>query len=449
MSPTMQNSPTPAALWLCTLLLLQISAPPAALGNGLDRNGTGAKSMGMAGASLADDKDAVSSMGQNPAALGFLEAADLNATIAGAWGSGRFQNSVKRGGELVDAKALFPELVFRTPLTEGVGMGFSLIPEYSRVADWYFRDPEGGIDGGTSYGWQHHRSEIINVRAAVGLGVRVSDSFSLGGSVGMVYTRNRLATPYIFQSHPALAGFKTMLDMETEGFGFNGDLAADWRATEKLTIALSYRSPTKFDTDGEAKGDITKQLRSLGLNVPGGFRYNADIATELPQKAALGFSYKAAPRLRLAGQVEWINWSRAFHDLDVRLSNGSNPAINGLLGTNTLQDSIALDWEDRFVYRAGVEYDVTQQFVLRTGYAYGKSPIPSDTLLPMTAAISEHTLALGVGYKQGPYQVDLAYQYDLPASQAGSGRSITGSEYKGSSVDLEAHWLALTLGLQF
>lgn len=418
--------------------------------NGLDRNGTGARSMGKAGASIADDSDAFSSIELNPAALGFLQSADFHATVAGAWGSGRFRNSQKSGGNLVDAGVLFPELALRFPIARNMAWGLAVTPQYSRIADWYIHDPEGGLDGGTSYGWQHHRSEILNVRTAVGLGARVTESLSFGGTVGLVYTRNRLATPYIFQSHPALAGMKTALDLQSDGFGFNGDLAAEWRATENLSLALTYRSPTKFNTEGQAQGDITRQLRSLGLRgVPGAYDYDADVATELPQKAALGFTWKAVPRLRFSGQVEWINWSAAYDSLDVKLSNGSNPAINGLLGTDELEDVIALDWQDRFVYRAGLEYDVSEHLTLRTGYSYGKSPIPASTLLPMTAAISEHTVALGLGYQQGPYSVDLAYQYDLPITEHADASSITGSEYKNSSVELEAHWLALTVGYQF
>ena len=192
------------------------------------------------------------------------------------------------------------------------------------------------------------------------------------------------------------------------------------------------------------------QLRSLGLvGVPGQFHYDADIVTKLPQKVALGGAWNITPNFRFTGQVDWVNWANAFDTLKVKLSNGSNPAINGLLGTNAVEDDIALHWQNEFVYRAGTEYDLTKSFALRAGYDYGKSPIPSDTLLPQTAAITEQTVALGVGYKSGPYRVDLAWQYDLPTSAQASASEITGPEYKNSTIDLKAQWVGITFGFQF
>lgn len=404
----------------------------------------------MGGASVGDLEDAVSSMGLNPAALGFATASDLHLTLGAVTAAGDYRNQHGGAGHLVEEWHFLPEVVWRTPLSDGVAVGLSVIPDSSREADWYIRDPQGGAGGQTSYGWQHHQSKIENVRAAIGLGARLSDQFSVGASLGGVYTRNQLKSPYIFQSHPALAGMKTLLDMETDGFGVNGDLALAWKATKKLAFGLSYRTPTRFETEGEAKGDIGVQLRALGLTgVPTKFRYDSEIETKLPQKITLGTSWQAFNRVRLATQIDWVNWSRAFDKLDVRLSKGSNPAINGLLGTDKINDTIPLQWEDRFVYRTGVEFDLTDALVLRAGYVYGKSPVPDDTLLPMTAAISEHTVTAGLGYDGGSFHVDLAYQYDLNASQRAGSNVITGTEYDRSEVGVSAHWLALTMGFNF
>lgn len=434
---------------LCALFTL--AALPGLLNaNGLDRNGVGARSMGMAGASAADAEDAFSSMALNPGLLGFASGSDLHLSLGGVTGSGDFQNQYGGSGDLDEDWHLIPDIVWRTALNDDVTLGLSVIPDSSREADWFYRDPAGGAGGNASYGWRHHHSSITNIRAALGLGVRVSDTVSLGASVGGVYTKNELHTPYIFQSHPALAGMKTLLDMETDGFGINGDLGLVWQATKKLAFGLTYRTPTHFETEGEATGDIGAQLRSLGLKgVPSKFRYDSEIETELPQKVTLGTSWQAHERVRFSAQVDWVNWSRAFDQLDVHLSNGSNPAINGLLGTDRIDDTIPLDWKDRFVYRAGVEVDLTDCWVLRAGYVYGKSPVPDSTVLPMTAAISEHTIALGVGYKGKSCTVDLAVQHDLEATQRAGVSGITGTEYDNSRMSVKATWVAVTVGFKF
>ncbi len=97
------------------LLLLPLHSSWA---NGLDRNGTGARSTGKAGAFIADELDAFSSIELNLAALGFLQSADFHASIACAWGDGRFRNSSGGRGSLVDAGVLSPELALRMPITQ-------------------------------------------------------------------------------------------------------------------------------------------------------------------------------------------------------------------------------------------------------------------------------------------------------------------------------------------
>ncbi|MDB6139354.1 MAG: rane protein involved in aromatic hydrocarbon degradation, partial [Verrucomicrobiaceae bacterium] len=212
---------------------------PLLKGNGLERNGVGARSLSMGGASVADTDDAFSSMTLNPSALGFLKAPDLFLSGTAVSASGNFRDQFGDTGRLSEQWLAIPDIVARTPLSEDLALGFSVVPDSSRQADWHFQDPPGGAGGHTSYGYQQYHSEILNVRAALGLGLRLSDSWSFGASVGGVYNRNELKVPYIFQSHPALAGMKTLLDMETDGYGINGDLGLTWKASKDLTFGLS------------------------------------------------------------------------------------------------------------------------------------------------------------------------------------------------------------------
>ena len=451
MSPVTPSLSSSSFAFKAALFGTLVAAYPGMLcAAGLDRNGVGAQSAGVAGASVANTDDAVSSMALNPSALGFADAMDLYLSGTGVSGSGKFEDQFGTRAKMSEQWRFLPDLVFRAPVAKDVTLGFSVIPDSSRIADWDFVDPPGGAGGKTSYGFQRHDSEIENVRAALGVGWRISDEFSVGASIGGVYDRNELDVPYIFQSHPVLAGMKTLLEMETDGLGVNGDIGITWKPIKMLSFGLSYRTPTRFDTSGSAVGDIGAQLRSLGLaGVPSKFYYDADIVTKLPQKISFGPSWQATDRLRLSAQVDWINWSQAFDTLNVHLSNGSNPAINSLLASNGINDSIALKWRDQFVYRAGVEYSLTPQWVLRAGYAHGNTPVPDSTLLPMTAAITEDTLAAGIGYVGTSFRIDLSYQRDLNASQFASGSDITGTEYKNSSVTVGANWLALTLGFKF
>ena len=258
-------------------------------------------------------------------------------------------------------------------------------------------------------------------------------------------------SPYTFQSHPALAGFKTLLDLKTEGLGVNADLGVVWQPVDELILGLSYRTPTQVRSKGRAKGDLNEQFTSLGLHgVPSDFRYDAEVVNHFPDQLTFGGSLRITDQTTLSSEVEWVRWSNAFEKLVVDLTKGSNGAINGLLGSDGIVDTIPLDWEDSFVWRFGVEHRLNSQWTLRAGYQYGESPVPETTVLPMTAAISEHTLTLGVTWDRAPYSVSLAYQHDLPASASiGSDSRILSGEYKNSRIGLEAQWIALSVTYDF
>ncbi|MEM6911921.1 MAG: TonB-dependent receptor [Verrucomicrobiota bacterium] len=424
--------------------------PSLSWGSGLNRNGFGARSMGMTGADLASAKDALSALGMNPAQLAFLERPQVAFSVVGALADGTYRRPGLPEGTLSGNSGLFPEFALALPSRRGVVYGVSLIPDTTRRAEWNYRDAPGGIDGATTYGDFEHLSSNIAVRGAVGAAYRVNDRFALGLSGGLTFQENRLRTPYVFQSQPVLAGFKTQLDLQAEGFGPNAEIGFVWVPLKNLRIAASYRSPTRFQSQGTAQGNIGVQLANLGLgSVNPAFSYDAEVETEIPQQLNAGVSWKPFEKLTLNGQVEWIDWKNAFQELPVRLRSGNNPAINALVGSSQLTDVVPLDWESRFVYRAGAEYALDDQWKVRGGYSYSESPVPDDTLLPLTAAISEHTLGVGLGYRKGPLVVDVGYQYDLPASQNSGESRILNGEFDNGDTEIATHWLVLTVVWEF
>lgn len=215
-------------------------------------------------------------------------------------------------------------------------------------------------------------------------------------------------------------------------------------------FGLSYRTPTEITSDGVATGDLSSQFTSLGITgVDSTFRYDAEVENELPQSISAGFGVQVFERTRMDFQLDWIDWGGSFDSLPVHLTNGTNATVNGLLGTDGIDDTVPLEWEDRFVSRVGIEHLLTDELAVRAGYSYGKSPVPSNTRLPMTAAISEHTLSTGIGWNRGPWSLNLSYQYDLPATSRVGDSDILSGEYDNSRVKLDAHWVSISAGFRF
>jgi long-chain fatty acid transport protein len=425
-------------------------ASPRLLANGIYGNGTGARSMSMGGTDVAWAESPLEAMGDNPAGLGFLTRPEFDLGGIGVIPEGHFSKpSSSSSSDLNTSPTGLPEGALGVPLGNlPVSMAISFVPDSMLLADWKYVDPPGGLSGTTSYGQQTDKSEIIVLRSALGIGIALTPELSLGANIGLIYNQNELVTPYVFQNLQPSAdapfnGAKTLLNLNTSGFGWNAQVGLLYRPLTNLQFGISYKSQYTVHSTGDASGN---PYAEFGASLP--FHYDAEVDNTFPQQVSVGGSWKFHPQWRLTAQVDWIDWADAFHTLPVNLKNGSNPTVNSVLGSS-FQDNIPLNWKSEFVYRAGLEYSVTENLYLRAGYSYGHSPVPDSTLTPMTAAIMEHTVTAGMGYHWRNWQFDLAYQYDLPAEQNVGTSSLRSGEYSNSSTEVSLHWIALTTSFRF
>ena len=442
---------TDVPTWVVAIFLL--FAGSRLLANGIYGNGTGARSMSMGGTDVAWAESPLEAMGDNPAGLGFLTTREFDLGGVVVVPEGHFSKpSASSSSDLNDSPGGLPEAALGVPVEQSpIAFGLSFIPDSMLLADWNYLDPPGGL-GGISYGQQTDKSEIIALRTALGMGIRVTSQLSLGLNLGLIYNQNELVTPYVFQNlqPPADApynGAKTLLNLNTSGFGWNAQIGLLYRPLTNLQFGLSYKSQYTVHSTGDASGDPYAQFPPTPPG-PLAFHYDAEVDNTFPQQVSVGASWKFHPQWRLAAQVDWIDWADAFSTLPVILKNGNNPTVNSVLGSS-FQDNIPLNWKSEFVYRVGLEYAMTQNLYLRAGYSYGHSPVPDSTLTPMTAAIMEHTVTAGMGYHWRNWQFDLAYQYDLPAEQNVGTSGLRSGEYSNSSTEVSLHWIALTTSIHF
>lgn len=312
-------------------------------------------------------------------------------------------------------------------------MGVSFSPIAALEADWEFLDPPGALG---SYGLQTNKASFSATRSSAGLGFQINPELSVGASLGLVHNRNRIKAPYIFQTASGLAGAKVLINLDTDGYGLNGVFGLHYKPVDHLALNLSYTSPTTFETNGTLRGTSNPVI---GL---GSFSFDAEVETALPQIISGGLTWQTSNNHILGLQLDWIDWSDAFDELPIDLTNESTgfalPAIF---------DTAPLDWEDQVVVRIGGEYHYTDSLKLRAGYSYGDSPVPSDTLTPTTAVIMQHTIGLGLGYRIGKYNIDFAYQWDLPVDENTGNSRILFNEFDNSEVDVGVHWLSISVSL--
>jgi long-chain fatty acid transport protein len=93
--------------------------------------------------------------------------------------------------------------------------------------------------------------------------------------------------------------------------------------------------------------------------------------------------------LVLGVDIQWIQWSE---------TNGKNEPPYEQSQSYTKHWN--LNWDDQFVYKFGVQYDINPVFTVRAGYNYGKMPLDSGRACENLSfpAISEHHITLGMGF---------------------------------------------------
>ena len=122
-----------------------------------------------------------------------------------------------------------------------------------------------------------------------------------------------------------------------------------------------------------------------------------------------------------------------------------NPATNA-----TGKDAgLGFGWENQTVFKFGLAYDWSDKIALRTGWNYGKSPIPSDNgalLFNILApATTQHHFTLGATYRTDPMtEWNFMYMYAFGYQQYGP-------TYIGSvaEIGMRQNSLGITYGMKF
>lgn len=406
------------------------------------------RSLALGGVYVPSTSDALGALTTNPAGLTYLSSPTLDLSMSAVFARGSFSNSVNSNSSMTTAPGVIPYGAFGMPIGKtrfSFGAGFA--PDLVSVSDWKYVDAPGFA--GVTYGMQENKSAILAGRAMVGLSYAFSHKFSVGMTAGADYNSNTLHAPYIFQSQPTLAGAKTLLDLHTYGTGWNMSVGAMFEPVKNVDLGLAWKSHTVIVTNGLASGDASALFSALGANAPSNFSYNASVKNILPQSVNANVAWHVNPRWTLVFQTDWVNWSNAFVNLPVTLTNGSNAVINSVVGSSTLVDGVPLNWKDQYSFHGGVERLLTENMSVRFGYAHGNDPVPSGTLTPMTAAIMTNQLSTGLAYHMGRSRLDFAYTFD-PISQQQVGQSnLLAGEYNNSTDRVGLQSLSLGYTFQF
>ncbi len=419
------------------ILLLAAAWVSGTAGNDLYRTAGGARSVSSGGIALLAG-DPLSAMSNNPALL-TGQTAELQFSGQALVVDADFQSSLGETDTAERGPGLLPEIAFVRPLKgTDVTLGGLFMLRSALRAEFDFEDPPG--NSGVSYGNQRHLSEYVVLEGSAGVGWQLSPRLSIGASLGMLYNRNILQAPFIFQSHPMLTGLKVLVDLEADDFALTGRIGASYKLSSALDLSISYSAESDFDSQGDLSGNLSQ----LGLGIAPEFFYNAEVRTATPATLSTALSWSVNSRLAAAVQLDWIAWSNAFDSLRLEFTKGSNEQLNEFLAGESILDVVPLDWRDQLSIQLGVTYQVAADLTVRAGLGFDDVPVPEHTFTPLTGAIMDRSLSLGITSNFAKGELDIGYRFSNGSEFTVGQTGLAGGEYAGSRLKLKLHSLIMS-----
>ncbi|PNI03728.1 outer membrane protein transport protein [Vibrio diazotrophicus] len=200
-------------------------------------------------------------------------------------------------------------------------------------------DYAAAVFGGTT--------KVTSMNAGISLAYKMNDHLSFGGGLDVIYgigTLYRDIGEVDVSVNEILVplGNHNALDVEASGVGVGANIGMMYEVNDNNRFGLSY----KYSPEIQAQGDIHYVGQTFD-----------NLYLALPDIAEFSGYHRVLPEIALHYSVQWISWSK-FDSLKA--------------------DDVALkefQWQDSYHYSLGATWYATDNWALRTGYMFDKTPV--------------------------------------------------------------------------
>jgi long-chain fatty acid transport protein len=374
------------SLTLISVIVILIAVASQAFAGGYQVNEHSARATAMAGAVFSSLKDA-SAIYFNPGALSLLHGTHFTLGTTLIFPSTKFTgptgHPLNTESEL-EKQMFYPSVFYGShTLENGVAIGLGVFNPYGLGTRW----PEDWV--GKYLGIESTlRTYFFNPTVSY----RIGDIGGIGVGLNYVYSTVTLSQALLLgQGVP-----DGNAELTGEGSGFGWNFGVYFKPTEDINIGIAYRSKITIDIEGEAELEVIQPLQPL---LPGG-----DATTEFitPANLFLGVSYEGVENLSLNFGFQYVFWD-AVEKILIDYKDKT------LLQT---ESELPFNYENGYITRFGLEYNLNDKVDLRAGYLYDKNPSQDEYLTPRLPDSDRHGITLGFGYKLSDLvTVDFGYMY--------------------------------------
>jgi long-chain fatty acid transport protein len=339
----------------------------------------------------------------NPAGMTRLDRREIVVDTIAGYSRSQFKTSAATtpagpNGDQEEDFIAIPSVYFVTPvLDERFRFGLSL------------NVPTGfGSDYGEDWAGRYiiTESSLVYLAVNASASVRVTDWFSLGAGLEVLYTESNTKAK-INNSLEGLPDGDVRFD--ASGVGLGGVVSALFEIDElfdfeplvghemPLRVGLIYRPKTETEIDGVPEMSGLGPLLGAALAANGLLAQKVEIDTNSPQMVGLGLYIEPIERLSFAFDFLWIDMEQ-FGSVDISISEFS-------ISTQS-------DYRDTYATTFSVGYAITPEIDLLAGFSYVSAAI-ADADRSLSLPI-DRVYVMGVGAKYRPrdwFELFLAVNY--------------------------------------
>ena len=335
----------------------------------------------------------------NPAGMTGLEADSTVAGLQVVLPKMEFESSVATAGGddggNAGKRAVIPSFFYVKRLSDRTRLGFSLTAPQG-----------GGVDYGDNFAgrYQTSKATLAAVSLAPSIAYKVSDRFSIGAGVSIIYTKFEQD---IMLNQAALAGpgtpdGKVKIENATD-WGYQPFLGLTAQLTDRALLGVVYRAKANVELEGD--------LNFRNLIFPEPAANDIEIGWDNPQWFEAGLRYQLSADNFLFVNGGWQDWSE--------FGEKNELTVEGRVAT------LDREWDD--TWHAGIAFGHRKgtQPGYSVGFAYDSSPVknehrtfdlPMDELYKVSAsyfwqAMKQLDVSLGSTlYLVGDADIDLTAQ---------------------------------------
>lgn len=265
---------------------------------------------------------------------------------------------------------------------------------------------------------------------------QVLPNLSIGGGITINYAAAETRAGLVWPDQP-----NDRFRFKGDGWDVGYNLGVLWRAHEKVSIGVSFRSSTRVNLEGH-----TEYYNNADFGPVPAFpkqRVRAEAEVPFPLNAVFGISYRPTPKWNFEFNADYTDWS-TMDTVTIKQETG--------FGSLLPKDILAtLDWQPAWYYKFGGTRYFDNGWQLSAGYIYSENAMPDSHFTPLIDDSARHWLSIGTGHKGRRFDFDIVYQFgfgDGTRTVSGSAPSATGQTADGR-YEYISHAVLVTVGFRF